>query len=142
MYYRGNLITILSIYTPLLLFIAFSIFPFFFKDRTEKEVIEEETQPSLIASDVRSLWDRVMGKRALKKFLTGVVVFFILAVFVSLLYRGSYMSPTYGCNGCHNLARGQRMGVPPEAFRDRRVLPNLNNNQWMMGHWFYPNEVW
>ena len=142
MYYRGSLITILSIYTPLLLFIAFSIFPFFLKGRTEDDEIDGDEQPNPVASGIQSIRDRIFSGRVLRKLLTGTAVVIIVAIFVSLLYRGAYNSPTYGCNGCHNLARGQRMGVPPEAFRDRHVLPNLNNNQWMMGHWFYPNEVW
>lgn len=141
LHFKGNLIPILSIYTPLLLFVAFTLLPYYWRGRVGTEVTEAEGEVTPAAAT--ELTDRGIVKgRGMRKFLTGLAVFLIFAVFVSLMYRGVYHSPTLGCNGCHNLASGRRMGVPPEAFKDRHVLPNLNNNQWMMGHWFYPTVVW
>ena len=111
---------------------AFTLLPFYLKERQEEETVEG-TVP---------VQDKIIKGRGIRKLVTSMAVFFIFAIFVSLLYRGSYHSPTLGCNACHNLSSGRRMGVPPEAFKDRHVLPNLNNNQWMMGHWYYPNEIW
>jgi hypothetical protein len=74
--------------------------------------------------------------------LWGLLVFFIFSVFSGLMYYGTYESPTLGCNSCHNLSRGFRMGVPPPTFQDRKTLPNLDDDRWMMGHWFYPTEIY
>lgn len=124
LYFKGNWITILSIYIPFLLFIALALLPYYLKDNG----VAEEGRA---ASGIK-----------IKKIASAVAVILIFAVFVSLIYLGTYKSPTLGCNSCHSLARGQRMGVPPETFKDRSTLPNLNNNLWMMGHWFYPTVVW
>ena len=131
-YSRGNLIPVLSIYIPLILFTAFTLLPFYLKGK-QREETEEGTAP---------VQDKVIKRRGIRNLVTGTAVFLIFAIFVALLYRGSYQSPTLGCNACHNLSSGWRMGVPPEAFKDRRILPNLDKNQWMMGHWYYPNEIW
>lgn len=74
--------------------------------------------------------------------LWGLLVFFIFSVFSGLMYYGTYESPTLGCNSCHNLSRGFRMGEPPATFKDRKTLPNLDDDKWMMGHWFYPTEIY
>ncbi len=94
------------------------------------------------AKGLRLLWHKLKRSGTTKKVVNAVVVILIFTIFVSFIYLGTYKSPTLGCNGCHSLARGQRMGVPPETFKDRSTLPNLNNNLWMMGHWFYPTVVW
>ena len=132
LHYKGTLIPVLSIYTPLLIFTAFTLLPFYLKGKQR-----EETEESAVPAQ-----NTIVTGRGIRKFVAGVAVVLIFTIFVSLLYRGSYHSPTLGCNACHNLSSGRRMGVPPEAFKDRNVLPNLNNSQWMMGHWYYPNEVW
>ena len=74
--------------------------------------------------------------------LWGLLVFVIFSAVSGLMYYGTYESPTLGCNSCHNLSRGFRMGVPPPTFKDRRTLPNLDDDKWMMGHWFYPTEIY
>ncbi len=132
LYYKGTLIPVLSIYIPLIIFTAFTLLPFYLKEKQRGETTEGTTTGQ----------DKIIKRRGIRKLVTGTAVFLIFAIFVALLYRGSYHSPTLGCNACHNLSSGLRMGVPPEAFKDQHVLPNLNNNQWMMGHWYYPNEIW
>ncbi|MBI4377547.1 MAG: cytochrome b N-terminal domain-containing protein [Nitrospinae bacterium] len=140
MYYRGDIIPMLSIYLPLFLFVGFAFLPYFFRGKETEEEEVEENAP--MERGFRVIWDRIMNNRAMKGLITGIVVTLIFAIFTSLLYVGAYNSPTLGCNSCHNLSRGIRMGIPPEAFKDRNVLPNLNKNQWMMGHWFYPTIIW
>lgn len=139
---KGSWIPVLSIYLPLLLFIAFAFLPYYLKG---EEVVEEKTEPHHHhprAKGLRLMWYRLMRTGSTRKVTRGVVVALIFALFASLIYLGAYNSPTLGCNSCHNLSRGFRMGVPPETFKDRNTLPNLDDNQWMMGHWFYPTEVY
>lgn len=141
MHLKGFWIPVLSIYLPLFLFIAFAFLPYYLKG---VKVIEE-TEPHHHhprAKGLRLIWHRLMRTASTRKLTRGVVVTLIFALFATLLYLGAYNSPTLGCNSCHNLSRGFRMGVPPETFKDRNTLPNLDDNQWMMGHWFYPNEIW
>jgi hypothetical protein len=51
-------------------------------------------------------------------------------------------SPTLGCASCHNVSMGIRMGIPPEAFKDRNIVPLVDDNHWMVEHWFYPQVAW
>lgn len=136
---KGSWIPILSIYLPILLFIAFAFLPYYLKG---EEVVGEKTEPHPRAKGLRLMWHRLMRTGSTRKVTRGVVVTLIFALFASLIYLGAYNSPTLGCNSCHNLSKGFRMGVPPETFKDRNTLPNLDDNQWMMGHWFYPTEVY
>ena len=78
----------------------------------------------------------------MKKIATGVIVTMITFIVVGLLYLGSWNSPTFGCNSCHNVSKGVRIGIPPKFFKDRSKLPLLDDNEWMMKHWYYPTEVW
>jgi hypothetical protein len=34
------------------------------------------------------------------------------------------------------------MGDPPPTFKDRNKNPVLEDNDWMMKHWYFPNEIW
>ena len=81
------------------------------------------------------------GFLASKGFKAGLVVAITVIIF-GLLFLGSYQSPIYGCNACHNTYRGIRMGVPPPTFKDRKVNPILSDNEWMMRHWYYPDVTW
>ena len=58
------------------------------------------------------------------------------------LYAFTHKSPTYGCNSCHNVSAGIRLGLPPTTFKDRGLNPNLKDNPFMVGHWFYPQVIW
>ncbi|MBI5286419.1 MAG: cytochrome b N-terminal domain-containing protein [Deltaproteobacteria bacterium] len=140
MYLKGNWIPILSIYLPLLIFIALAFLPYFIKGKEIEEEVEVHPHPR--AKGLRLMWHKLRRGGMKRKVARGVVVFIIFAILASLIYLGAYNSPTLGCNSCHNLDRGFRMGVPPETFKDRKTLPNLDDNQWMMGHWFYPTEVY
>jgi hypothetical protein len=129
MYYKGKLIPLLSIYLPLAAFLSFAFLPYYLRSRIvqEADIIRENNNS---------------GGGIFKKVVKGFIVILLFAVISSLIYLGAYNSPTFGCNSCHNLNNGIRMGVPPAASKDRNALPNLNDNQWMMGHWFYPDIVY
>ncbi len=75
-----------------------------------------------------------------------VAGFSAVVVSVTLLFGSlsvaTYRSPTLGCNSCHNISMGERMGIPPAAFKDRNVVPLLADDAWMTKHWFIPTHVW
>jgi hypothetical protein len=83
-----------------------------------------------------------LNGKILQKGFTLVTVLLVVITLLGLVYWGSYKSPTMGCSSCHNLYSGIRMGKPPEAFKDRDVLPLLDDKEWMVGHWFYPQVIW
>jgi len=124
MYFKGKLVLFLSIILPSFLFMVLSVLPYLYR-----------------GARVPESWS-FLKKNKFRKVIKGVMVFLIFIAIVALIYRGSYKSPTLGCNGCHHLKSGFRMGIPPKEFKDRNALPNLNDNQWMMGHWFYPDEIY
>ena len=89
----------------------------------------------------RRKWENVPWA-ALKKvllYLPGTLL--LLVLFFGTIY-GSYDSPWAGCNCCHNVAMGERMGIPPVTFKDRNRNPLLENNKWMMLHWYEPQVTW
>ncbi len=65
----------------------------------------------------------------------------ILFLFFGTIY-GSYDSPWAGCNCCHNVSMGKRMGIPPVTFKDRNRNPLNENKKWMMLHWYEPQVTW
>lgn len=58
------------------------------------------------------------------------------------LIMGSVKAPWMGCNCCHNVAMGDRMGIPPVTYKDTHRNPLLLDNRWMMRHWYEPQVVW
>ncbi len=107
--------------------------PYYLKSRdTEKELHKKD----------RNLWQRISFAVRKKKMVNALFVSFMTVMLAGLLLLGNYNSPTMGCNSCHNLSRGIRMGVPPVDFKDRGKIPKVEDNEWMMGHWFYPTEIW
>lgn len=127
-YFKGSLIPILTIYIPFIVFISFAFLPYYLKGRAVRE--ESEATGYNNSTPLKKI------------FIRGSLVVIIFAICASLIYLGAYHSPTLGCNGCHHIKNGFRMGVVPKQFKDRNVLPNLDDNQWMMGHWFYPTEIY
>ena len=69
------------------------------------------------------------------------VVLSVTLLFGSLSVA-TYRSPTLGCNSCHNVSMGERMGIPPAAFKDRNIVPLVADDAWMTKHWFIPAHVW
>lgn len=132
MYIRSGIwIPILSFFLPLALFFGVAFMPYYLKNVT---IVEEDDDTPVPLAYVKRI--------AAKKIINGIIVTIISLVFISLITWGNYNSPTLGCNSCHHLANGARMGVPPPSFKDRATLPHLSENDWMMKHWYYPTLVW
>lgn len=112
----------LGLYLPLLLFAVLAWLPYWLRRRRHAA----HRLPSTATSPV----------------IVGAVTVVLTVVLFGSMYAGTYRSPTLGCNACHNVALGTRMGIPPEAFKDRAVLPLLDKEDWMVLHWFVPQKVW
>lgn len=120
MHFQGIMAPLLGFYLPVALFILLTFLPFYVRSR-----ILPPNQPN-----------------ALAKTLAASIVIAVSIGLFGLLYAGSYRSPTLGCNACHNVALGIRMGIPPEAYKDHNIVPVLDNEEWMVLHWFFPQRVW
>ncbi len=145
MYLEGILVPALSFLLPLVVWTVAALLPCLLARKevgTEEEREPHHATPHHRARGVKLLWHRLWRGGRITKIARAVVVTVIFLVFFSLVYLGSYNSPTLGCNSCHNLNNGFRMGMPPEDFKDRTKLPYLDDNEWMMGHWFYPQEIY
>ncbi|MBF0368458.1 MAG: cytochrome b N-terminal domain-containing protein [Magnetococcales bacterium] len=131
MYFKEGLTApLLGFYLPLFLFLALTLLPFFWK---KKKADKEESGESQTAPAKKSI--------AAKIFATASVIF-VTGIVLGGLYWGNHLSPTLGCNSCHNVYLGTRMGIPPETYKDRQKIPVLDDNQWMVEHWFFPQVVW
>jgi hypothetical protein len=147
LYFKGFPAILLGFYIPFALFLILAIFPYFLKTkggatgdkaRHEPVVIHRNRTIVRILSPLR----RIISEKALVKTAGVVSVFLVaMALFVPL-YSVTYASPTMGCNSCHNITAGNRMGLPPPTFKDRVLNPNLKDNTFMVEHWFYPQVVW
>ncbi len=133
-YFKGFLVPFLSFFLPLAVLIAAAFLPYYLRGGEFSEEREARTEGA-------GLWSRLWHDGTISLLFRGAVVTVVVAVFFALVYLGNYNSPTFGCNSCHNLSRGFRMGLPPETFKDRNTLPNLDDNPWMIGHWYYPTEI-
>jgi quinol-cytochrome oxidoreductase complex cytochrome b subunit len=129
--FEGAMAALLSIYLPLALFIILILLPYVFKGRN----VGQQGAPS-----------RPMGKLGKVKAFAAAGSFLIVVVVTAVpfvtLYAETHVSPTLGCNSCHNVMMGTRMGIPPKAFKDRNIVPLLDDNHWMLEHWFYPQVAW
>ncbi len=146
MYFEGIVVPLLSFVLPFVVWLVAAFLPYFFAKKEGTTEQEEEAHPPATphhrARGVRLIWHKLWRGGRITKIARAVVVTLIFLIFFSLVYLGSYNSPTLGCNSCHNLNNGFRMGMPPDDFKDRKKLPYLDDNEWMMGHWFYPQEVY
>jgi len=145
MYLKGIWVPVLSIFLPLLLFLAAAFMPYYLRSSVLEEEEEGESEPHRHvhhSNALKRFWHNLNNTSLRRKIINGVIVTIISLFLSGLLLWGNYNSPTLGCNSCHNVNQGIRMGVPPEFFKDRVQLPHLNENDWMMKHWYYPTEVW
>lgn len=117
--FKGQWIALGAVYLPLLLLFVLTIFPFFFRRTGERR-----------------------PKKKVVKVLGGLAALLAGLMITGMVTYSCYQSPTLGCNGCHHEYSGVRMAIPPESFKDRVRNPLLNDNTWMMNHWYYPNVVW
>jgi quinol-cytochrome oxidoreductase complex cytochrome b subunit len=141
MYFKGVMGPVLGLLVPGVLFLALALLPYFFRDRPNGA---DQQRPSGISSWlVRRAGKAPRAKGGLMAAgLAFLGVSLAVAGLFGPLYAGAHRSPTLGCNSCHNVSMGTRMGIPPEAFKERNILPNLDDSQWMVEHWFYPQVVW
>ncbi len=141
MHFEGFLAPFFGLYLPLMLFVWLAVLPYVFgKQRSQ---IEESPEAR---GFLFNIFRRVLGIVFIDKSATRAAAFLAVLIAVGILFIPVYTvtnkSPTLGCNSCHNTMMGRRMGVPPEAFKDREIVPLLDDNQWMVEHWFYPQVTW
>ena len=135
MYFKGTMAVFLGLYLPFLVFLVLAFGPYLVGKKKGE------------ASRNGGVSEAGRGKRLDAKSSAKVVGAFVL-VAVTLtgllggLSWGTHQSPTMGCSSCHNVYSGVRMGVPPSTFKDRNIIPLLNDNEWMLRHWFNPQVVW
>ena len=137
---KGALVPILSFAFPIVLFLGLAFMPYYLK--SQKEEPSETTQERRKSNACTRFWHNLNNTSFRRKVVSFVVVTFITLCFSGLFLFAHYDSPTLGCNSCHSTYRGIRMGIPPETFKDRNKNPVLEDNDWMMNHWYYPNEIW
>lgn len=110
---------------PFIFLLAILALPFFNKRKSKKDLtaIPEKRRKWM------SIGYTVIGSLVAGLILTG-------------LLWGSVKSPWKGCNSCHNVSMGVRMGTPPVTYKDTNRNPLLLDNRWMMRHWYEPQVVW
>ncbi len=131
MYFENFLAPLLGVYLAFGLFVLLAVLPYIVRQRVKGAQIP--------GTGTRNVNIPVSWRTRIVSFL---VVFMVVGVVFGAFYAGGYRSPTLGCNSCHNVSYGARMGVPPKAFKDRKIVPLLDDNQWMVEHWFFPQVVW
>lgn len=147
LYFDGFMATLLGFYIPLVIFLVLAIFPYFLKEKTRKEskMTSQETAATKRAgmlANMMSPFQKKLGEKVYAKTLGVLTVSLVaLALFVPM-FAVTHKSPTYGCNSCHNVSAGIRLGIPPDTYKDRVMNPTLKDNVFMVGHWFYPQVVW
>lgn len=147
LYFKGVMATLFAFYIPLIIFLVLAIFPYFLRERTRKEskAATQETphveQTGAIAN-MMAPFRKKLGAKVYAKTLAFLTVSVVAIALFAPLYAVSHKSPTYGCNSCHNITMGDRLGLPPPTFKDRVMNPTLKDNTFMVEHWFYPQVVW
>jgi hypothetical protein len=144
-YFHGFMAPLFSFYVPFVLFVVLASLPYYFGKKKNTLKAEKEGRILKTAS-------KIHGTSWLRKISGGVsthtrALGFLSVLIVSLtlfggLYAGTSVSPTMGCNSCHNIYSGLRMGVPPQSFKDRVKNPLLGDTEWMVQHWLYPQIYW
>ncbi|MEN8130824.1 MAG: cytochrome b N-terminal domain-containing protein [Pseudomonadota bacterium] len=141
MHFKGFMATFLGLYLPLVFFILLAALPYYLKNRTNKSEISPHISNRLF-DKAKHLFGIAFKARFATRAIAFLGVFIVVISLLSPLYMSTYESPTLGCNSCHNTSMGMRMGVPPKAFKDRDIVPLLDDNEWMVKHWFYPTVTW
>jgi len=144
-YFQGFMAPLLSFYLPFVLFVLLAALPYIVgKKRSALKTEQEESDTELdSARHKKPSWIRkIPGFGAHSKALGFVSVTVVALTLFGGLYAGTSVSPTMGCNSCHNIYSGTRMGIPPESFKDRVKNPLLKNTEWMVQHWLYPQIYW
>lgn len=147
LYFKGFTATLLGFYIPLIVFLVLAIFPYYLRARKSESVKKSQqeahvVEKSGIFAKIMAPFRRALGAKVYAKTLAFLTVFLVAMTIFGPLYAVSHASPTMGCNSCHNVTMGERLGLPPATFKDRVKNPNLKDNTFMVEHWFYPQVVW
>ncbi len=138
--FGDTMASILGIYLPLTLLTVLIVLPYLFHGRKRKQQHAKPGDRLPIGS-----LTRFIGKYRNTMVATTasfVTVLLVVTIPFGALYVETHESPTLGCNSCHNISMGARMGTPPKVFKDRNAVPLVDDNQWMVEHWFYPQVAW
>ena len=146
LYFKGAMAPFLGLYLPFILFLALAFLPYYLKGKkngiddlvSDAEDEDEDEDEGLKQGNQVGTKTKSFGRMAI----SFISVTLVVSGLLGGLTWGTYQSPTLGCNSCHNVYLGNRMGVPPKAFQDRSVVPLLEDNAWMVRHWFNPQIVW
>ncbi|MDX8410441.1 MAG: cytochrome b N-terminal domain-containing protein [Mariprofundaceae bacterium] len=145
MHVKGFMVPLLGLYIPFVVFLLLVFLPYYLSSKGS----DGETLKKTAAVAKRSKFSKIFGFiRRIPEFgphsqlLAALSVFIVAVTLFGSLYVGASVSPTMGCNSCHNIGSGIRMGVPPVTFKDREKNPLLENSEWMVQHWFYPQIYW
>lgn len=151
LYFKGFLAALFSIYIPWGIFLALMLFPYFLKEKTFRERRHHEadmqqenapTEKNGVLAKIMAPLSKVMGEKMYAKTLGVLSVSLVALALFGPFYAVTHKSPTMGCNSCHNVSMGERLGLPPKSFKDRVKNPTLSDNTFMAEHWFYPQVVW
>ncbi|MDX8403282.1 MAG: cytochrome b N-terminal domain-containing protein [Mariprofundaceae bacterium] len=145
MHVKGFVAPLLGLYIPFIIFMGLAFLPYLFgnkaidgRDIKKTASVEKSGKSNKILEYIR----RVPGFRPQAKLLAALSIFMVATTLFGSLYAGTSVSPTMGCNSCHNIGSGLRMGIPPVTFKDREKNPLLADSEWMVQHWFYPQIYW
>ncbi len=141
MYFKNALAPFLGLYLALALYLALIFLPYML-GRYKKDAERREPGGDAFFKEFRHLLGNVLKVGFMRKLAAFLTVFVTAGAVFGFLYYQTYPSPTLGCNSCHNIAMGRGIGAPPDHFKDRMQEPKLDDSQWMLEHWFYPNVVW
>ncbi|HLA26673.1 MAG TPA: cytochrome b N-terminal domain-containing protein [Syntrophales bacterium] len=147
LYFKGMMATLFAFYIPLIIFLALAIFPYFLRARTRKSGKKPQQETPFIEktgvfANMMAPVRKALGATTYARTLAFLTVSLVAISLFGPLYAVSHKSPTYGCNSCHNITMGDRLGLPPPTFKDRVMNPTLKDNTFMVEHWFYPQVVW
>ena len=147
LYFKGFMATLFAFYIPVIIFLVLAIFPYFLGTRKSEggKKTPQDTHAvgkSGVFALIMAPFRKTLGAKTYTKTLAFLTVFLASMVLFGPLYAVSYKSPTMGCNSCHNISAGIRLGLPPATFKDRVMNPTLKDNTFMVGHWFYPQVIW
>lgn len=147
LYVKGFLATLFGFYIPLIIFLALAMFPYFLRAATRKERKHDahETPPAEkngVLANMMAPVRKALGAKTYEKTLGVLTVSLVAIAIFGPMFAVTHYSPTYGCNSCHNISAGIRLGLPPATFKDRVMNPTLKDNTFMVEHWFFPQVVW
>ena len=147
LYFKGFTAILLGVYIPLIIFLVLALFPYYLRAKRRKSSINSRQEtPSAekagVFAKMMAPVQRSLGAKVYAKTLGVLSVTLVAVVLFGPFFAATHVSPTMGCNSCHNVGSGNRLGIPPSTFKDRVMNPTLSDNTFMVGHWFYPQVIW